>query len=100
MLYNMMRPKVELKELDEEDRNINSEEPEQERLNRNLGALLREEMEASFMGFGEDNPNCRQSIVGATEFRDLAQVLVDPNMDSKEEVRDDSLLQNDQVEEA
>jgi hypothetical protein len=98
-LYNMMRPKFDLKKLDEEDENINSEEPEQERLNRNLRALLREEMESSFVGFGEDSPKSMQSIINATDFKDLTQVLIDPNMDSRDKVKENSLCSNEQVDE-
>jgi hypothetical protein len=103
MLYNMMRPKVDLKKLDEEDESIErggSVEPEQEKLNRNLRALLREEMESSFVGFGEDSPRYKQSIVNATEFKDLTQVLIDPHMEMKDQVEENSLCTNDQVEEA
>jgi hypothetical protein len=100
MLYNMMRPKIDLKKLDEEDESIErggSIEPEQEKLNRNLRALLREEMESSFVGFGEDSPRYKQNIVNATEFKDLTQVLIDPRMDLNDKAKEDSLCSNDQV---
>jgi hypothetical protein len=99
----MMRPKVDLKKLDEEDESIErgcSVEPEQEKLNRNLRALPREEMESSFVGFGEDSPRYKQNIVNSTEFKDLTQVLIDPRMDMNDKVEEDSLCSDDQVEEA
>jgi hypothetical protein len=93
MLYNMMRPKIDRRKLDEKDESIGkggSEEPEQERLNRNLRALLREEMESAFVGFGEYSARYKQNIVNATDFKDLTQVLIDPHMDMKDKVKEDS----------
>jgi hypothetical protein len=103
MLYNMMRPKIDLKKLDEKDESIEREgsrEPEQERLNRNLRALLRDEMESDFVGFGEDSPRYKQSIVNATSFKDLTQVLIDTHMDVREEIEENSLCSNDQMDKA
>jgi hypothetical protein len=103
MLYNMMRPKIDLKKLIEGDESIErggSVEPEQEKLNRNLRALLREEMESSFVGFGEDSSRYKQNIVNATEFKDLTHMLIDPRMDMNDKVEEDSLCSNDQMEEA
>jgi hypothetical protein len=95
-----MIPKVEMKDLDREDEGIEKEkegsvEPEQERLKRNVRALLREEMESSFISFGEDSPRYKQNIVNATDFKDLTQVLIDPKLDIKEEVEEESICKDD-----
>jgi hypothetical protein len=98
-IYSMMRPKFNLEDLEREDESHQregSEESEQERLSRNLRAVLREEMETAFVGFEEEIPRFRQSIVNATKYKDLTQASLMPNLDLKDEVEDDVTLKDDE----
>jgi hypothetical protein len=88
-VYNMMRPKISLDDL----------EKEEDREGRNLRMILQEEMEASYIGYAEDNERLRQSVVNATRFKDSTEALVLPSFDLKDEATDEDYQDEEQVRE-
>jgi hypothetical protein len=99
-IYNTMRPIITLNDLEKEDEihgEEESQEPEQDRTGRNLRILLREEMEASFIGFAEDKDNLRQAIVNSTRFKDSTEALVLPNFDRKDDLPDEEYQYFEQI---
>jgi hypothetical protein len=99
-VYNMMRPKITLDDLEKDDalhREEGSREPEEERTIRNLRVLLQEEMKAGFVGFAEDKDNLRQTLVNATKFKDLTETFVLSNFCRKEEAADEDYNDEDQL---
>jgi hypothetical protein len=88
-VYNMMRPRFSLNDLEKQDNEHEEEgsiESEDDREGRNLRTVLHEEIEASFICYVEDNERLRQTVVNEARYKDLTEVPVIPNFDSKQKV--------------